>query len=565
MSEVSNAIRKKSILLNNIVVHIKSYYLNINEYAWKYAAEMLAKYKELEVILDKYHNTLNHYPKIEEYTIETLPSLIELFDLWGDIRNTLEKIYLLLSDDSVIRYISIGMSQTYIAELYMKLSSIKMLFASLTITDAEINQTIIESAKQSILPSLDENGENKLTDILVSGKINDVVFGFLSAFKPKSKNNIHRVNDYSNGLKNKFLSAKGVIETGHDLPTEMQLISRFSLIPATEYMSAEKISELIKGPAVTINKHTSKPMQYNIMPLLSLDYVVAANMITSETSGLNKKILKRFGIIKELPHVESPPNTKHISIEPNAKYIVESLNGKYFRVLHNGIPEAKDYTSSEELIKTLTTGPSDVYDRYNKISTPAIISKCVNKEHKKLMVSFMETQFKSNSSFSLKEQIVSDYMKVFSAAFVPGNKQPSAKKVRFMIADIISKTKNVLRNRLLLYVFNIPTRSLEGRLLFDEIKLVENFDTEAVITFDVKFESTYKEFSREMYNQLSDVMNSGILTNQQTEDPAEQHKNILFACNKIISGAVDVMDSKPSRWINMDITIKNVAIKTGLY
>lgn len=188
MSDIAEAIRKKSLILNNIIVHIKDYYVNINEYAWKHASEMLAEYKRLEAILDSYHKNLNRFPKIEEYSIDTLPSLMELYDLWDKIKNTLEKIYVLISDDNVIKFISIGMSQTFISELYMKLSNIKMLFTSLNITYSEINQSIIESAKNTILPAIKtESEENKLTDILVSdGKESDnVVLGFLSGFKPK--------------------------------------------------------------------------------------------------------------------------------------------------------------------------------------------------------------------------------------------------------------------------------------------------------------------------------------------------------------------------------------------
>lgn len=565
MSDIAEAIRKKSLLLNNIIVHIKDYYVNINEYAWKHASEMLAEYKRLEAILDSYHKNLNRFPKIEEYSIDTLPSLMELYDLWDKIKNTLEKIYVLISDDSVIKFISIGMSQTFISELYMKLSNIKMLFTSLNITYSDINQSIIESAKNSILPSIKtESEENKLTDILVSGskESDNVVLGFLSGFKPKNPANIKKVEEFSEQLKNTFLSAKGSQDISGALPTEMRLISRFSLLPATEYMSKEALDTLVSGrQTMTINKHTAKPMQYNIMPLLNLDYVIANDMMTSEMSGLNKKILKRFSIIKELPttsqseakFIESPTDVNSNSI------VIECLNGSYYRIMHNGIPNSNDVSSPASVVAKILSGPSDRADKYAKISTEPIFSKCVNLDHRKLMVSYMEKQFKSSSSFSLKEYIIGDYMNLFTKAF---NNKVILKVpfIRKTISGVIIGSKNILRNRMLLYVFDISMKTD-----IENVNVSDMIDTEALLTFVVKFESAYKEFSREMFNQLNSVIDSGIITNQKTDVPEEQHKNILFACNKIISGAVDSMDTKPSRWTNMDITIKNVAISTGLF
>jgi hypothetical protein len=564
MSDIAEAIRKKSLILNNIIVHIKDYYVNINEYAWKHASEMLAEYKRLEAILDSYHKNLNRFPKIEEYSIDTLPSLMELYDLWDKIKNTLEKIYVLISDDNVIKFISIGMSQTFISELYMKLSNIKMLFTSLNITYSEINQSIIESAKNTILPAIKtESEENKLTDILVSdGKESDnVVLGFLSGFKPKNPANIKKVEEFSEQLKNTFLSAKGSQNISEALPTEMRLISRFSLLPATEYMSKEALVATCKGQILTINKYTTKPMQYNIMPLLNLEYVIANDMMTSEMSGLNKKILKRFSIIKELP-TTSQSSAKFIDppkdVSANS-IIVECLNDTYYRIMHNGIPNSNDVSSPGATIAKILSGPSDRADKYAKISTEPIFSKCVNLDHLKLMVSYMEKQFKSSSSFSLKEYIIGDYMNLFTKAF--NNKVIlGVPFIRKTISGVIIGSKNILRNRMLLYVFDISMKTD-----IENVNISDMIDTEALLTFVVKFESAYKEFSREMFNQLNSVIDSGIITNQKTDVPEEQHKNILFACNKIISGAVDSMDTKPSRWTNMDITIKNVAISTGLF
>lgn len=564
MSDIAEAIRKKSLILNNIIVHIKDYYVNINEYAWKHASEMLAEYKRLEAILDSYHKNLNRFPKIEEYSIDTLPSLMELYDLWDKIKNTLEKIYVLISDDNVIKFISIGMSQTFISELYMKLSNIKMLFTSLNITYSEINQSIIESAKNTILPAIKtESEENKLTDILVSdGKESDnVVLGFLSGFKPKNPANIKKVEEFSEQLKNTFLSAKGSQNISEALPTDMRLISRFSLLPATEYMSKEALVATCKGQILTINKYTSKPMQYNIMPLLNLEYVIANDMMTSEMSGLNKKILKRFSIIKELP-TTSQSSAKFIDppkdVSANS-IIVECLNDTYYRIMHNGIPNSNDVSSPGATIAKILSGTSDRADKYAKISTEPIFSKCVNLDHLKLMVSYMEKQFKSSSSFSLKEYIIGDYMNLFTKAF--NNKVIlGVPFIRKTISGVIIGSKNILRNRMLLYVFDISMKTD-----IENVNISDMIDTEALLTFVVKFESAYKEFSREMFNQLNSVIDSGIITNQKTDVPEEQHKNILFACNKIISGAVDSMDTKPSRWTNMDITIKNVAISTGLF
>lgn len=564
MSDIAEAIRKKSLILNNIIVHIKDYYVNINEYAWKHASEMLAEYKRLEAILDSYHKNLNRFPKIEEYSIDTLPSLMELYDLWDKIKNTLEKIYVLISDDNVIKFISIGMSQTFISELYMKLSNIKMLFTSLNITYSEINQSIIESAKNTILPAIKtESEENKLTDILVSdGKESDnVVLGFLSGFKPKNPANIKKVEEFSEQLKNTFLSAKGSQNISEALPTEMRLISRFSLLPATEYMSKEALVATCKGQILTINKYTTKPMQYNIMPLLNLEYVIANDMMTSEMSGLNKKILKRFSIIKELP-TTSQTSSKFIDAPKDVSansIIVECLNDTYYRIMHNGIPNSNDVSSPGATIAKILSGPSDRADKYAKISTEPIFSKCVNLDHLKLMVSYMEKQFKSSSSFSLKEYIIGDYMNLFTKAF--NNKVIlGVPFIRKTISGVIIGSKNILRNRMLLYVFDISMKTD-----IENVNISDMIDTEALLTFVVKFESAYKEFSREMFNQLNSVIDSGIITNQKTDVPEEQHKNILFACNKIISGAVDSMDTKPSRWTNMDITIKNVAISTGLF
>ncbi len=456
------------------------------------------------------------------------------------------------------------MSQTFISELYMKLSNIKMLFTSLNITYSEINQSIIESAKNTILPAIKtESEENKLTDILVSdGKESDnVVLGFLSGFKPKNPANIKKVEEFSEQLKNTFLSAKGSQNISEALPTEMRLISRFSLLPATEYMSKEALVATCKGQILTINKYTTKPMQYNIMPLLNLEYVIANDMMTSEMSGLNKKILKRFSIIKELP-TTSQSSAKFIDppkdVSANS-IIVECLNDTYYRIMHNGIPNSNDVSSPGATIAKILSGPSDRADKYAKISTEPIFSKCVNLDHLKLMVSYMEKQFKSSSSFSLKEYIIGDYMNLFTKAF--NNKLIlGVPFIRKTISGVIIGSKNILRNRMLLYVFDISMKTD-----IENVNVSDMIDTEALLTFVVKFESAYKEFSREMFNQLNSVIDSGIITNQKTDVPEEQHKNILFACNKIISGAVDSMDTKPSRWTNMDITIKNVAISTGLF
>lgn len=588
----TSIIAKKSDLLNNIIIHIKDYYIRIFEYVQRYKPNLTAEYKNLEAEVDAYNKSLSGFMNnTTNVTLKTLPNLISMFDLWADIRLTLDDMYVLLSDEGIIHYIAIGMSQTYISELKTKLSGIRSLFSLLNTADAEINQSVIENAKVSVLAEVDDDkhppaAETLLTTILTTHKypsrgdatnisvVNDVILGILSKFKPKNKNNIATLASYSEELKNISLLAGNRINSHN--------VSRFNLIPVSDYV--KDIYEIIPPGSKNVlylRRHSDNPMQYNILPLLSHAYVAQNDMITSSASGLNKKILKRFSTIKMLSPDSSSDTASAACTDANELnstservYAVEVMNNTYYRLMYHGIPTKPlaECTISKSEAEKIISGASDRADKYAKISSEAILPVCINKNHKRLMVSFQERQFKPNSSFSLKEYIVSDFMREFTIEFAkkpanpPQNGILSINDIKKIITQTMFKSKQVLRIRMLSYVFNINLPYTADEHPINEGILIGRVDHEMLLTFVVKFEATYKEFTREVLGHLNEIISLGaILKTEEESNPQEQTKAILFACKRILEKAVDAMDAKPSRWINTEITLKNVAVETGLF
>lgn len=558
MSDQTSGLSKKSAIINSIIVHMKDYYSSTVEYVNRYSETVAKNYKEQEHILDKYYKELSSSTIPHVYNVKSLPDIVKIFDLWNIVINKMRDVFTVISDEDLVRNMTSGLSQSLIHEIKMKLSSIRSLFSNLNIINSAVDQEFIEKAKKGILTDMTLADEDKFIEFLCSAGINcvnDVIIGLLSAFKPSNKRNEDKFNEIVNKIKQKSLPGvdKLNILNNTNLPAEMQLTSRFSLIPATAFMSKQDIEKLLKcsiSDCLVVRKQSRKPMQYNILSLLSTDYVIANDMLTSEMSGLNKKILKRFSIITTLPgndQCATSGEQNEAAIVENDKdhseYVIECINDTYYRIMTVGISET--YKTDKTVIKEIRRGVSSTAMKYSEIAEKAIIAKCINKEHKKLMVKYNEKQLSPPSVFSLKEQIITEYMAIFSKMLAgdAGVKRPALRNIRKQVIDIALDSKNILRSCMMKYVFGTST-----------------IDSESLITFAVKFETTNKEFNREILGNIDSV-------NWKDNDSSEEDKlkNILISCKKIITNTVESMDAKPSRWVNMDLALKNIAIEYGLH
>lgn len=338
------------------------------------------------------------------------------------------------------------------------------------------------------------------------------------------------------------------------------LILRYNLTPVTASMTKDKLCAEIASVlgiqptydsaksimdnlvlsthgVIMINISNSSPIEFDLRPVASAEYIAENNLMTNPISGLTKTVLARFKTAVMLPVGAdtgfsgiTPLPTYTISANDKQQYIiVETINGDLYRALgaDGGILVPR------ERITGMIEGISTRYSRYNEIQSESIIKRAVDSHAAETMAEFENS---NRDTSGIPAAIVEALTKSFSER-ADTIRDIGHFRDQAMAADI---TRGVL-----LKVFKHVTGT-KGR-----------GHIEYLVTFVAKFDHIFSKFMTELERKVDERPIAKRTFTELAKN--ELKKELISAYRAIIESVASDLD-KLKLWENYDTSLKQFAM-----
>lgn len=556
--------------------------------AWKLLTEFHSGLSRL--ISDKFPNTETKWEKNRENTEKiftdfpknppkTIQSVINLYGIYDEILLLLREQYEIITDGELLDMYFAGMSQTFVSEAGRKTQVIEKLIQYLSSNingDESYNlmKQIFSAVYSAIKPE-------ELTKLLLSHTNTFTIFSIkemIKLFPEKNRKLMKKIEE----MKDDSLSVPPNIIIEEGILTN-RLIIRWGLIPMGTFSPIEHVFECIRekydenfGTEDNFKKLLKKYnimlmmmsrgryIEYNFLPLISNNYVIRNDMNVTRNSGLSENMIRKFrtlNIIEDNPgETDRPDRIIYIprGSEVNSDFditggtpndadktiILQCLNKKYFRIMTrkidnyvvNGCGNSSEQfagDTAEQICSGLSLRPH----QYNKVMENIIFDKCINKNHRKIMLGFIESKSTQPSASVLKANIMTASVNTFSDIY--SEKKPTNISDLSKILADIDPIINTL-NYILINHFGIKD-NLETKISF-----VRYLDSVSEL-----FENKYRTEINDLFS--SKKLNRNIYENYNDREAFTQIRGIY---QSMIEKIVNEMDNKPSIWEEFILTLK---------
>ncbi len=351
-------IEKYSAAVDTFLKTVKPYAASLGR-----AKNVVVEFKYLE-------DARNKFNPVREQEISSIEQVAAVYDVIGDIETAMDKIYRAAADlareDKSFR-------ET--AEIIRNECSEYKKF-SLDL-DNDFFQDAIKNKKPEVI--------NEIADKL---RLNKFHLFLVREFFTSAGKKAPLISERIEEIKNRLLHSERSDLMDEKFDPSIGLISRYGLIPVTEFMPLNRLFELISRPydttvhqedniralnvgligSIIIKRLTGNPIELNIRPLIDAEYVNSRGLLSQPGAGLNEKIIERFNTARNINRLNTikPPYTfqKNISMAAQKVYIFETLNNREFRLLAHDF-YTRDYLVDRALIRGIEKGLSTRARQYN--------------------------------------------------------------------------------------------------------------------------------------------------------------------------------------------------------
>lgn len=500
---------------------------------------------------------------------ELFNNIIHLYDSFSEMEKLLEFMMNLVEDKKYIEQLLYTMSRTFVDETKRKAELISKIHQEYK--EESGNESIMEDIYKEL--SVKENLEivSRRIESVVSPN-NFLIFLISKIVEELPKSNATKtILDKLEVLKD---SALGLLDeryykgTSSDLPLIQRLLVNFGLIPVMAFGRIEDIySELREktpeNPSIEdlkerygvlhLDRHGTRLINFSVRALIDKAYIIKEELETSQKSGLNKKIVRRFNTISSLPLESSGESQDEIAWynEGATKHIIiDSFGGQYYRLLSDSYDCP---FVSTDVIDKIRLGAHRRADVYAKTQEEIILVRGINSQHRNIIYEFLNFQESLPPIELLKEKIVLDVKDYFEKTFKPPGKDFYKDARRFMSSKpLISKINDII-------AFRTYERLFEGG---EKVKI------EKKLSFLKNLNKTLLAFRRAYLIAMSALANEDIFIKyskgeyQLSEDPK---KDITEIYTSKVREVIEDLDSKPSAWEQFEPTLKDYVFARQLY
>ena len=490
---------------------------------------------------------------------------------FSDIYDKFESIYIsidfminVIENPTHTKNILINMSQTYATNLQQQKNKIlgeaEELFESVIENDTNIFNLIMNGIEIrdviEIVISMAIVHVNKFIIYVI-----DRIILFIENNKDL-KSRYSKIYEIVEGLKDKTLNASR-IDLNIKYHPLMSILPRYNLVAMgksqliedlfnhlnikypkllTPTDNLKSIAELndYKIGVVIIYNITNSPIEFNLLPLVSIDYVTKNDLMTTPGSGINKKSLERLRTVKVLntPSAEVPRVEKFIKEKTEYVYIFETLNGSEFRILSNNLENTNKYVSVNE-VRGIIEGLNLRADAYNDIINTEIIAKCFDSKSDLVIKDYEREKKSLPSSSVIKSSILSDLVEEF----------------RKILKESVPTSETQFKN---LAIAKNSDDSYISKVISD--KLTHNYgiigkgSVEYTLTYITKLDQIIRVFNRELGKNISMIKLTPLTFKERNGNNLIEY--ILDSYLSAAKNAIETLDRPPSIWVEYDFSLK---------
>lgn len=494
MAAIVNFIVTKIKELESIMMHISTYMVPNTEQFQKLKPRLYEKYQShtqsVEKLIDKYRELHVIWPTLSE-CLEFSLSIDTILTILSDLEE-------IITDEEITAKLANNMSETYMMNVYRERSSalalinkfrniydettINMFYkhyagsADKIIENIEsvgVPNTISIGILRRLAETLDESSSPAQRNRLIAlvDKFKDIEIGtkkieyamngaqyhilqriiFRHGLTPKTASmSIHDIVEEFE-LKKEKISFDGAYDAivgggGHDS-------SIVNNIPVMQ-----EVINALEVPAVVIIKTTMQPIEFNLLPLIDVEYVAKHNLFIDQTVGLNDKVLDKYRTVSDLirPHQDVPikggfitnkhaetlrkiPHHILLTMSENSfGFVFESLNGNQVRLLAR-------YDSHKIPLKIIADLIQPVNGRsnaYNRIMLDKITARCYIPRHKTILDEYESDSRTLPSVDAFKNRLLILFSETFDNNFSAAVR--GEKSFETFIVDVIEKYSHTI-------------------------------------------------------------------------------------------------------------------------
>lgn len=478
-------------------------------------------------------------------SLSSLDDVITLYGKLGKVQSNVGVMLDIIKNPYYSDLLSTGLSQAHHQRLVQVKFDIAMEIAKMKQKVAKEDETIFA----------------KLTDSLDLATKYETVVEQLRKYDVPNRLIIYiikrmlQVADCEQLVRQKLEQFKNVIlETpvqniGAKMPTSETsmewIVNHRGLIPVTPYEDATKALKDIgvehsEGDAldslkkttkyiVVINKGYGREIDFNYLTVLDDEYIAANELHTKRTSGVNKKIWKRFNVINPVPTAGLDLGVLSEYGQRNAECtILETPNGKQFRRL--GLKYG-DMTVSSDVVNAIKNGIHLRAGAYHDIMEFYILNRAGEVKRNNILQWYDELKTKAMPTDSMKKAVLQELVEKFNV--------PKKHTVDDFVEAARTGYESILAKHVLVYLG-------EDRLMGRETKA----------TFAVKLSNLMREFNRQLNTSVRKIVHPALFTKR-----ADMDKHLRDVYRDIMQDAIEGMDAPPSKWQGVETSLKEFYLK----
>lgn len=484
---------------------------------------------------------------------KSIENIINIYDIFSEFEYDMSFILSVINNSTYTEMLVYSMSQTFISNIYLQkdnINNIYKIYVKSYTRDLDIFKDVNE------LNDIENNNS-----IIYSGKYksgNRLITYLISVCLEKSnETNKKKLQQYIENMKDNILGTSNIKSsknTNNDVI--MQLIIRYNLIPVSNSMKLKDLFVLFndilgydinsiedltkKYTIVIINKIYKMPVEFNILPLIDIKYVLNNNLFTKETSGITDKVIKRYSNVIRRDFISLiTQNNNSIefydtsSITSDRAIIIETLDGENYRILSNKLDV---YTVSKDVVDKIKNGVPTRPEKYNDITSNDILEKCFDEQLINIYSDYENAKRHIPDMEYLKKTIVNKMLLEFNKIAIPENN---------------NEYKKIVLNR------NI-TSNILGTILYSNY----NVDRESPEN-STSFLKIVHKIIGEFYKELSTIFNNKPIPDriykEKTKDNIKEYLKGHY--KELIENTFDILDIFPSKWREIEFSLKEFILE----
>ncbi len=275
---------------------------------------------------------------------------------------------------------------------------------------------------------------------------------------------------------------------------------------------------------VVINKGYGREIDFNYLTVLDDEYIAANDLYTKRTSGVNKKISKRFNVISP---VEIKPLGDKILTEYGARQpqcvVLETPNGEQYRRL--GIRYG-DKSVDSGIIDRIKQGVGMRALAYQEIMEFYVLNRGGEAQRDRIVQWYDEKKTDGRSTEGMKSAMLAELISSF--------KPPAEPNVDNFTSEIRDNYVKIVTKHVVKYLGN---DRFMGR--------------EAKITFVAKIADVMREFNRNLNSSIRKNLHPGLFTAR-----ADMAKHLLDVYSDVMRDTINAVDAAPSKWQSTERSLK---------